>query len=599
LPVDARVQVNRAFRFRLYPTEAQVAELSEWERQLRWLYNLAHEQRLAGLARHRPPRDSGQCPSCLAPAIDVTEHVLECPRSGYKDGKCVECGASKKSRTDHTAACAWVDYYSQGHEMTEMMRSDTILGSQLARVVCSARQEVLRDLEKAWQRWRKGLGGKPHFKRRVDPCRIYFSTPNSWKVEAGHLSFSGIAGTVGKIRIRQDRPWPGDAKWSSCHVTRDVDQWYAVFPLEYSVEVENPKGGAVGINRGAVHAIADSNGRVVDSPRFYGRALGIIQYRSRDVARKLPRGRLPVKPETRYHGLDPARVEPLARELGHGAGRIIYEAKKRGGLDAAAAYLRTQPVPVPSTREILPSLGRNQNRAKVKVAIAHRVVRWQRQHFLHNESAYYTRAYSLIGIEDWSTKEMTSSKPEKDQTRRVKRALNRSILDVGWYELGRQLKYKSEPAGAEVRFVEPGNKETACVLPTRALADLEEGEAPPTLAGAAGISRTCSRCGAVLDEPATGRKEMYCRACRALELGDLNAATNVLRRAMVAKPPAPKKAKVSIKIKGRAKAATAEARTASAGKPPVHASGGDPPGGPDEGGMANRETGHRERMVRP
>ena len=48
-----QVVINRAYRVRLYPTPAQDAELREWERQLRFLYNLAHEQRLLALARPR------------------------------------------------------------------------------------------------------------------------------------------------------------------------------------------------------------------------------------------------------------------------------------------------------------------------------------------------------------------------------------------------------------------------------------------------------------------------------------------------------------------------------------------------------------------
>jgi putative transposase len=106
--------VRRAYKFRLYPTEVQVAELNEWERQLRWLYNLAHEQRLLALSRPREER----------------------PR---------------------------VDYFRQAREMTEIVRAEP----QLARVVCCARQEMLRDLDKAWKKWRKRLSGRPHFKRRT------------------------------------------------------------------------------------------------------------------------------------------------------------------------------------------------------------------------------------------------------------------------------------------------------------------------------------------------------------------------------------------------------------------------------------------------
>jgi hypothetical protein len=35
---ETRITLHRAFKFRLYPTSAQVAELSEYERQLRWLW---------------------------------------------------------------------------------------------------------------------------------------------------------------------------------------------------------------------------------------------------------------------------------------------------------------------------------------------------------------------------------------------------------------------------------------------------------------------------------------------------------------------------------------------------------------------------------
>jgi putative transposase len=402
-----KVALQRAYKFRLYPSEAQVAELSEWERQLRFLYNLAHEQRLMALSRPREER----------------------PR---------------------------VDYYRQSREMTEIVRADP----QLARVVCSARQEVLRDLDKAWQRWRKKLGGRPHFKRRTDAVRLYLSTPKHWKVELGTLVLSGIASTVGPIPIRQDRPWPGDARFSSCHVVRDVDQWFAVFPLQLSVEHVRPKGGAVGINRGAIHALADSYGRVVDSPRHYAKALTKIAKLSRDLARK-----------------DPG--------------------------------------------------SRNRHKAAQKLARAHRKVRRQREWFLHAESAYYTSRYGVIGIEDWSTKDMTSSEPDP-RIEAPKHLLNRKILDVGWYELARQLDYKAEATGARVVRVLPG----------------PDGKDP------AGISTMDSLTNLPMPTPASG--EAF--ADNGF-LGDVNAARNVLLRALRApKGPAEPKPKTIIAIKGRKKA---------------------------------------------
>lgn len=523
----SRVELHRAYKFRLYPTQAQVAELAEWERQLRRLYNLAHEQRLLSLTRHLRPKSVGECRSCGAP----------------KDSE---------GKMSHTVACAFVDYYRQGREMTELLRVD----DQLARVVCSARQEILRDLDKAWQRWRKAPAqwGKPRFKRRTDACRIYFSTPKAWTVDTGTLSFTGAAASVSKIKIRQDRPWPGDAKFSSCHVVRDGDEWYGVFPLTFSVDVAKPKCGAVGINRGAVHAIADSNGREVDSPKFYARALDVIRHRARLLDRKVPFGHV-VKPSpTKYRGLDPADVHAVATEVGSSLGRVVYEVKKRGGLEAARQYLAANQPPASRATLVLLSEGRNRERARQYLARAHQRVRRQREWFLHNESAHYARNFQTIAIEDWSTKGMTSSEPQGGEPRRATRGRNRSILDVGWYELGRQLQYKSEATGAELIKVDPGLRETETRVPDAisAMRDVDV-----LLRGEAGISRTCSACGGLLREAASGHREALCEVCLAEGPGDVNAAKNVLKRALFPgeSPTQAEKKRVTIGIKGRKKRA--------------------------------------------
>jgi len=569
----ARVELHRAYKFRLYPTPAQVAELSECERQLRRLWNLSHEQRLMALGRHLRPAQPVECRSCGAVRAkgdddDKTEHLATCAaheeiardktwKRWTTQSECRSCGALKGAdgKIEHTESCAFVDYYRQAPEMTELLQGGD---DQLARVVCSARQEILRDLDRAWQRWRKApqQWGKPRFKRRGDRCRIYFSNPKAWKVEAGSLSFAGAAASVGQIRIRQDRPWPGDAKFSSCHITRDGDEWYAVFPLVFSKEVVRPTGGAVGINRGAIHAIADSNGRVVDSPQFYARALGIIRHRARLFSRKVPFGHC-VKPSpTKYRGFSPAVVDALARDLATSPGRVVYEAQKRGGLEAARTYLLANPPAPPRATLSIPSDGRNRERARQYLARAHQRVRRQREWFLHNESTHYARRFSTIAIEDWSTKGMTSSEPEGDEPRSVVRGRNRSILDVGWYEFGRQLKYKVEPTGGEFVPVDPGLMETETVVP--AATTRERGADASLLKGEAGISRTCSSCGGLLPEAASGHREAESQLCLTTRLGDVNAAVNVLRRARRAPGDAPasaKKKRVTIGIKGRKKRA--------------------------------------------
>lgn len=46
----------RRFRFRVYPTREQEERLVRWESALRFLWNLANEQRLMGMARTKGDR---------------------------------------------------------------------------------------------------------------------------------------------------------------------------------------------------------------------------------------------------------------------------------------------------------------------------------------------------------------------------------------------------------------------------------------------------------------------------------------------------------------------------------------------------------------
>lgn len=448
---DDVLTLRRGYRFRLYPTPEQVATLSAWERSLKWLWNLAHEQRL--MAFWRP---KGERPK--------------------------------------------VDYYSQGREMTALLDVDP----RLKAVLCSARQQVLRDLDMAWQRWRKRIGGRPHWKGARHTVSFYVSTTAQWRVEAAALVLRGAASVVGPIKIRQDRPWPSACKFSSCRIVRECDEWYAVFALEETVPVPTaPKGEPVGINRGAVHGIADSDGTMHDAPESMARALDRVRKLSRDVSRKV-----------------------------------------KGS--------------------------KNRRKAAVRLAKQHMKIARQREWWQHQQSAHYAKRHPVIALESFDTKRMTRAEPdEKIRTRSDKRALNRRILDVGWYEVARQIEYKAEATGARVVKVDPAN-----------------------------ISRICSECGCGIVHPASGHADFNCPACGAFLDGDVNAARNVLARGLdaLAAPPGAPKARVSLKTPTRKRKSMGETSAKSADE----ACGGDPPvRGPVEAGTRDREISHHARTVLP
>src|SRR5688572_27721685 len=101
----------KGFRFRIYPTEQQAQRLLAWESALRFLWNLALEQRKLGLAR--PAR-------CYLTSFDPINQLTE-------------------------------------------LRSELRFLADVPRNVCA---QLLVELDKAWQRCFRRIARAPRFKRK-------------------------------------------------------------------------------------------------------------------------------------------------------------------------------------------------------------------------------------------------------------------------------------------------------------------------------------------------------------------------------------------------------------------------------------------------
>lgn len=132
---------------------------------------------------------------------------------------------------------------------------------------------------------------------------------------------------------------------------------------------------------------------------------------------------------------------------------------------------------------------RNRQKAKAKVARAHRKVRTARQDFLHRTSTHLVRDNDLIAIEDLAVKNMVRN-----------RHLARAISDCGWGEFRRQLEYKATRAGKTLVVIDRW-------YPS---------------------SKTCSACGYLLAELKLSDRHWTCPACRTRHDRDINAAKNIL-----------------------------------------------------------------------
>lgn len=220
----------RTFVYRVYPSEAQQQRLRGWEGACRFLYNLAHEQRLMGLLR----------------------------LSGSK---------------------VYPTAFGQARELTELRA----LVPWLDDVPRHVAQRILDRLGEAWDEFFAKEGGRPSFKKRGGPpIALEEFDPKVWRLDAakGVVRFPKL----GNVPVVLHRPLEGKAK--TCSLVRDVDQWFVHLTCEVSDPVPvDPLGPPVAIDLGVEVAFADSHGGRVPNPRLGQAMAPKIAHLQRQVAK--------------------------------------------------------------------------------------------------------------------------------------------------------------------------------------------------------------------------------------------------------------------------------------------------------------------------
>lgn len=135
----------------------------------------------------------------------------------------------------------------------------------------------------------------------------------------------------------------------------------------------------------------------------------------------------------------------------------------------------------------------NRHKAKARLARLHARIANIRSDALHQLTTSLTRRFHTIGIEDLNVKGMVKN-----------RRLSRSIADMGFFELRRQLHYKAAMRGGQV------------VVADRFYAS----------------SKTCSSCGHRLDVLPLAVRQWTCPSCATRHDRDVNAAINLKNMAV-------------------------------------------------------------------
>jgi putative transposase len=289
----AIVQVTRSYRYRIYPTQTQQQRLLAWEDACRFLWNLAHEQRLHCLSRIKSQR-------------------------------------------------RYLTAFDQINEL-KALRAQSPWLADVPRNVLAQRLIVL---DIAWQRCFNGLSQQPRWKKKDrDVLGLCEPHPKVWRLTTQGIVFPKL----GSIPLVLHRPIGGTPK--TCTIKRDGDQWFASISCE--VTIRDPglsSKSAVAIDRGISKLVADSNGQVIFNPRFLQGATQRLRRAQRAVSKKTKgsknRKKASVRVARRFRKVRRQRAHLLHGISNHYAknhGTVIIENLQIANMTASAAGTLEEP----------------------------------------------------------------------------------------------------------------------------------------------------------------------------------------------------------------------------------------------------------------
>ena len=218
--------MQKAFKFRLYPTEQQKEFLSKQFGAVRFVYN----------------------------------RFLANRKDEYLN--------NKKS----------LNYYDDAKTLTELKQQDGY--GWLYDINSQTLQASLRNLEVAYQNFFKKRASFPRFHSKKNKQCI--KIPQFFKIENEKLFIPKLKDG---IKIRQHRPITG--KTVSCFISKtSTDKYFVSILCETDIEQLEKQDDIVGIDLGIKHLIVLSDGSKVENPKFYRQSEKKLAYEQRQLSKK-------------------------------------------------------------------------------------------------------------------------------------------------------------------------------------------------------------------------------------------------------------------------------------------------------------------------
>jgi len=208
-------------------------------------------------------------------------------QSQFLDGQlreaCSLYNAAKQERDEAWKIChKSVNYYDQANQL-KPMRAEGLVG--LENFSCC--QDVLRRVDKTYKAFfaRVKRGDKPGFpryrsSRRYDSITFPSYGDGCRLLDNGKLRIQG----AGHIKVKLHRPVEGEIK--TVTIKREAGRWFVCFSVEREGQPLPESNVAIGIDMGLDSFAVLSDGTKIENPRCYRSAQARLRRAQRKVARR-------------------------------------------------------------------------------------------------------------------------------------------------------------------------------------------------------------------------------------------------------------------------------------------------------------------------
>lgn len=168
------------------------------------------------------------------------------------------------------------NYHIQAKRLTEAKKTDPQLKAAHSQVL----QQVLRNLERAWDNMKARNFGFPRFKNRFRMRSFVFPSLAVDAVQGNYLKLPKL----GRVKFKISRPIPDKFVVKQARVVRKASGYFVQLSLQLDVNVPAPsfQGRPVGIDIGLESFLATSDGQLIPRPKFFNslhRKLKLLQRR--------------------------------------------------------------------------------------------------------------------------------------------------------------------------------------------------------------------------------------------------------------------------------------------------------------------------------